>query len=77
MAEYCMSRIPEKEGTSLTNISKQLNFLKRNGKRRNRAGHRIADVIFCYWYTIDISTGLNFEKVTCLSFFMKRIFSML
>jgi len=34
MAEYCMSRIPEKEGTSLTNISKQLKLLEEEWKKK-------------------------------------------
>jgi hypothetical protein len=34
MAEYCMSRIPEREGTSTTNISKQLKLLEEEWKKK-------------------------------------------
>jgi cholesterol oxidase len=34
MAEYCMSRIPEREGTSTTDISKQLKLLEEEWKKK-------------------------------------------
>ena len=34
MAEYCMSRIPSKEGAAVTDISKQLMFLEEEWKKK-------------------------------------------
>jgi cholesterol oxidase len=34
MAEYCMSRIPSKDGSEVTDISKQLMFLEEEWKKK-------------------------------------------
>jgi hypothetical protein len=34
LAEYCMSRIPEKDGTELSDISKQLIVLEEEWRRK-------------------------------------------